>query len=395
MDEKITWRFLVVDDRQADEVKEFVEESLVLDPPNEIIVESCKKFNDAIDILNRIRIDLVILDIKDQADIHGDDDALLAGQAVFEKIRNSRFVPVIFHTAYPHKANAPQNPYVKIVDRSKPRDLIEAIKDIFETNLPKFSRFLESEQRMYMWGQVLESWKEFEQSYDKIDLTYLLARRLAHTLQNDSIRRFLTAEARLQQKKIHPVEMYVYPPASQNYYAGDLFKNISFGNGGNFDFGVMLTPSCDLEHGNAQQILIAECKLLRQQPEYIEAEKYWAELKKAKEGKTGTQPKETAAKLLKQLLRDNHSEQKERYKFLPGTFFLPDLLIDFQSLQQISAKDLVNVERVASIDSPFAESVLAKFSRYYGRLGTPDLDTDFVYNRLAAFWESDIGEIST
>jgi hypothetical protein len=32
------------------------------------------------------------------------------------------------------------------------------------------------------------------------------------------------------------------------------------------------------------------------------------------------------------------------------------------------------LERLASLDSSFAEGLLARFSRYFGRLGTPDLD---------------------
>ncbi len=50
---------------------------------------------------------------------------------------------------------------------------------------------------------------------------------------------------------------------------------------------------------------------------------------------------------------------------------------------QVSAEDLNNFERIASLDNPFAEACLAKFARYYSRLGTPDLDIDMVYNRLA------------
>ena len=32
------------------------------------------------------------------------------------------------------------------------------------------------------------------------------------------------------------------------------------------------------------------------------------------------------------------------------------------------------LERLASLDSPFAEALLARFTRHFGRLGTPDID---------------------
>ena len=42
------------------------------------------------------------------------------------------------------------------------------------------------------------------------------------------------------------------------------------------------------------------------------------------------------------------------------------------------------LERLASLDSPFAEGLLARFSRYFGRLGTPDLDVTVLLQRLQA-----------
>ena len=40
------------------------------------------------------------------------------------------------------------------------------------------------------------------------------------------------------------------------------------------------------------------------------------------------------------------------------------------------------LERLASLDSPFAEALLARFTRYFGRLGTPDLDVAVLLQRL-------------
>ena len=71
----------------------------------------------------------------------------------------------------------------------------------------------------------------------------------------------------------------------------------------------------------------------------------------------------------------------------PPTLAKLKLVIDFQSLAHAALEDVKAIERIVSLDNPFAESILVKFSRYYGRLGTPDLDVNFVYERLSKTWE--------
>jgi hypothetical protein len=63
---------------------------------------------------------------------------------------------------------------------------------------------------------------------------------------------------------------------------------------------------------------------------------------------------------------------------------LPDLVVDLQQLESIRVEKLADHDAIASLDSPYAESLLAKFARYYGRLGTPDIDKEIVLERLRA-----------
>ena len=63
-------------------------------------------------------------------------------------------------------------------------------------------------------------------------------------------------------------------------------------------------------------------------------------------------------------------------------FFIPDLVVDFQQLRSITFESLRGFKQVATLDSPFAESVLARLSRYFNRLGTPDVGKNVVINRL-------------
>jgi hypothetical protein len=60
------------------------------------------------------------------------------------------------------------------------------------------------------------------------------------------------------------------------------------------------------------------------------------------------------------------------------------MLVDFQQLVAWQRGHMDTLDRLASLDSPFAEALLARFARYFGRLGTPDLDVAVLLQRLRA-----------
>ena len=66
------------------------------------------------------------------------------------------------------------------------------------------------------------------------------------------------------------------------------------------------------------------------------------------------------------------------------TLALPHLVIDFEQLTTMSYDELKGLTRVASLDSPFAEAVVARFTRHFGRIGLPDLNVEGVIDRLRA-----------
>lgn len=41
-----------------------------------------------------------------------------------------------------------------------------------------------------------------------------------------------------------------------------------------------------------------------------------------------------------------------------------------------------NYTRIAKLDNPFAQSMTASFIRYYNRIGFPDIDVEYVLNKL-------------
>ena len=57
---------------------------------------------------------------------------------------------------------------------------------------------------------------------------------------------------------------------------------------------------------------------------------------------------------------------------------------DMTAAATLQRDHMGGLERLASLDSPFAEALLARFTRYFGHLGTPDLDVAVLLQRLRA-----------
>ena len=76
------------------------------------------------------------------------------------------------------------------------------------------------------------------------------------------------------------------------------------------------------------------------------------------------------------------NSQPERYYYLPSVINIPNLITDFQMIVNIEYEMLNNLEHIATLDSPFSEELLNRFVRYYGRIGTPDLEIESILNKF-------------
>jgi CheY-like chemotaxis protein len=366
----LTWRFLIVEDnpdiaRQLAEIAPHF-----VDPPDETEVKLCAAFPEASKFLKSETFDLLILDLKDNNDSWFGADEELAGLKVFECLKKTRFLPVIFYTAFAHKVQSLQTSFVRVL--KKPDDDVTKVRDevrkVMATHLPRLSRTVEEIQRVYMWEFVSSHWSEFESPHEQAEITYLMARRLALSLETEARRlaKNISGVPTPADAKIHPMQMYVRPPIASCRMAGDIlcsraqYPPIYY---------VVLTPSCDFEQKNRlSNVLIAECVPLSAEPEFVK----WKGNPNSQSGP------------LRALIGDNREKaQSDRFKFLPGTYFFPDSVVDFQRLQALPPPLIEKMDPIASLDSPYAEALLARFSRYFGRLGTTDLDKDVVINRLA------------
>ncbi|MFH0991458.1 MAG: response regulator [bacterium] len=370
-DSGFVWRFLIIED-DPDIAHELEEACPRFVQPDKSITHVFTNFKEAAESVASGRYDIFIIDLKDdQRSLPGDEK--LPGYEIYESIKKLLFVPVVFYTALPKKVLPEATTFVRVVEKGPGlKGLDNAIKEIIATGLPSLNRILYETQREYMWDFVQLHWKDFESVHEQEDLAYLLARRLSLTLENNArklAQKITGEEVHVDDSSnAHPMQLYVFPPFAEKPAAGQILK----GKVGNEDgYWVILTPTCDFhQKDRIERVLLAQCRLLKDQSEYIE----WSK----NQDKPNTD-------LLRELIGDRRNKaQWERFKYLPGTFFIPDLVVDFQLLKAISSDDLKPLEVVTCLDSPYAESLLSRFSRYFGRLGTTDIDKTVVIDRLKA-----------
>ena len=369
------WSVMLVDDEEdlRNSLVELIEGQNLTDRGDKALVTPVADFDEALSILESRRFDLAILDVR----LDEDDDE--AGAKLQQEIANARFVPVIFYTGWPmHVAHLKNPPFIDVVPKGdQPEALLSSIRTVLNSQLPAVNRTLighfDKIQREYMWEFVASNWERITEEGDGVSIAYLLARRLASSLSDQPISQLaedLTGQfdMSIQDNRIHPMQYYVMPPMNKPpSLAGDIYRGTLGEQDG---YWVMLTPSCDLVQGKAEWTLLALCLPLREQPEF---QRWLEDLSKTPPGS------------LKGLLGNNRKRQPDRFFYLPGALSIPDLVVDLQNVVSIPRCDFDSsgVDRLATLDSPFAEALASRFTRLFGRIGTPDLDISWVTTRLS------------
>jgi hypothetical protein len=286
-----------------------------------------------------------------------------------DSLRSCRFVPVIFYSGYAEKLNDIETPIVRVV-KKRSRDvesLRNAASEIFRTGLPSLIRHLEKEQKDYIWDTIDKQWKQRAFAIGPQELAYLLARRLAARLERGAIKSFLNHK----QDSARAIERYIYPAIGDKIRTGCIAKCPSTGK-----HWLIATPACDFAQDKADNVLLVGATLLAEDDRFAawRASKRWLGFGKPEEGDS-KQPYLQLAQLMNNATGD-------RFRFLPGTFFIPDLVIDFQTIRMVPTSDLSSLEIVCQLDSPYREQFVLDVSRYYGHLGTPNLDTHEIFEHL-------------
>lgn len=367
------WHILSVDDDPdvGRQIKELLDGKIKKNG-DELLVDAVQDFDIAMRNLDTMRYDLIILDVFKGKPSAGNTDR--PGEEILQEIKKRCFMPVIFYTALPQKVSQYESSLVRIVHKTSggTAKLKTEIIALIKTRLPEVNRHLIEHffkvEAKYMWEFVEPNWHHFIKTGDAKSLAYLLARRLSKSFSRENIHNLIsslggTTEQPCIKDEVHPIEYYIWPAVGEQCMTGDILSRKSKKV---ISYYVILTPSCDLVKNSqrqpkAENVLLAECIPL---PVTAEA-KAWV-----KHTDVNTSEAKNTKGALKEFLKNR---KKERYYFLPGTFFLPDLNVDMEAVYSIPFAQLQDFKKTATLDSPFAECLLNRFSRYMGRVGIPEL----------------------
>ncbi|MFC8359502.1 response regulator [Streptomyces griseorubiginosus] len=420
-----TWNILAVDDDETSvsSIKDLLERRAVSSQGDRCRVETTTSFTSALNILEHEQYDLLILDIRDQGmaasqGLPPDGNAVTAadrGLDAYEAIKQKRFVPVVFHTALPDlAADLHSPPFTSVVskldeDEAKIR---KAVMEAFDSGLPELNRALsshvESLHRQFMSEFVRKHWSTFGGRQNQGDLAHLLVRRLAMSLTEGApaLAPYLDAfdYHGTDNSKIHPMRMYIVPPVG-SWTTGDILEYSADSKpqlaadeeedrGDVQDtevqetathYWVMLTPACDLveDRRKAEFVVMARCLPLEDTPEY----RKWSSQTSSNGGATTG-----AISSMEKLIGNNRGGQRERFYFLPAAWDTPNLVVDFQQIIHVEYEKILESRRLATLDSPYSQSLISQFTRYLGRMGTPDLSIKTVMQRLQSSLASDGSE---
>jgi len=366
------------DDDVRRQVKEYLEgETFTF---GRVEVADTGSFDGALALLRERKIDIVILDVFRGGIGLGDK----AGIRVLDDWRATGFAPVILYTALPEGLSGHCNAFVRLVAKeggNLPK-LVKEVEELFALKIPQVHRaifdHLEASLREYMWGFVIANWNDFGGLVPRPDFVRLLIHRLGLQFSRVGVGAVIeqlypgVQGGDPDAHKVHPAEFFIKPPLDADPTLGDLRF---FRRGDREELFVVVWPSCDLVHRNGKcKVDRALCARALPIAEFEEHKKWVGQ----------ENPSESATKALLALLANNRqgSHQPERYHFLPAVWDIPAVVIDFQELEHVDVVSLRAARCLATVASPFAESIGARFIRYLGRLGTPDLDADLALTAI-------------
>ena len=358
------------DERQIKLYKDAIEE---FNSRSDIRIES-KTSSNLEEGLKQIRnndFDAAIIDLR-----LGSGDMEGKGKEIIREIKSNLRLPVFVLTGYPGDLEEDlkkENIFYRVYKQTE-KDTLEVLREISSiyktgiTNIMGRKGIIDSTLQKVFWenfAETMDYW--ITQIEDGKKVEKVLSRHiLAHL--SESLK--LTEEGEFE--KCHPAEVYIMPPIKKDYFTGDILKNINSG-----EYFLILTPACDMvlrkqksgegwvTYRNADEIILAklvEFTGVEEISRYIE------------------NPSNTKKGEVEKYIRNT---KKEKYHYLPSFGSrIQGFLVDFQDINRIKPEELSIYERVASVDEPFLKDIIARFTSYYARQGSPDFDMDIILKKL-------------
>lgn len=336
----------------------------------EIEAKYAKDEEEAKSLLKSGQIDAAVIDLK-----LSNTDVDYRGNGLVDIIKANLRFPVFIVTANPEKIEEEkqnQNDLFKIRIKGSEEGnftlILQEFKKIHLTGITKIlgkSGQIEGHLNTIFWNHLSNSmnlWIEDTTRTPEEKQKTLLRYTLLH------VQEYLELSEESNFENYHPAEVYITPTVKPNVFTGDIVLD----NKTMMSY-VVLTPSCDLAQEKAKDILLTA----------IEKEDTGLLFEKINIIKKGKATQETIAEAetsLKTLINNSYSN---KYHFLPKYKNIGAGLINFQKINSIRVKDFKdNYTRIATINSNFTKDIVARFSYYYSRQGSPDFNLGEIYNSL-------------
>lgn len=325
---------------------------------------------DATDVLLENEIEAAVVDLK-----LGTEDIEYSGNTVIGLIKSNQRFPAFILTANPEKIEEEkgnENDFYKVKVKGSEEGnftaILNELKAIHLTGITDIlgkSGKIEQQLSEIFWKHLSNSiniWMRDDVRTPEQKEQSLLRYTLLH------VQEYLELSEESSFDNYHPAEAYITPPIKPNIFTGDIVKEKK-----SESMFIVLTPSCDLAQCKAKDIMLVQIEsnstgLINEKKNII------------KKGKAKAELIEEAENTLGRLL---HNAYSNKYHFLPQYNEIEGGLINFQKAKSVKVKSVVEeYERIASLNSHFTKDVVARFSYYYSRQGSPDFDTKEIYEAL-------------
>lgn len=308
---------------------------------------------------------IIDLDLKQSGGVDS------SGNDVIREVKGNLRFPVFVISGTSHNLDeslSEESSFFKVRDRDDDFDFIDELVAIYNTGITKILNrkgIIENYINDIFWNHLsnsLDLWISDSKRNPNEKQKSLLRYTLLH------LQEYLEITEDSEFENYHPSEIYITPVIKPRIFTGDIVQS----KDGLLNY-LVLTPSCDLAQSKAKDILLVSIEPLDQT---IVGEKI-SILKKRK-----AEPniiKDAESDLIKIIC----NAYSNKYHFLPKYKNIGGGLLNFQKLNSIRFKDFENsFTRVASINGSFTKDIVARFSYYYSRQGSPDFDLSEIFDSL-------------
>ena len=319
-------------------------------------------FYDATERIESVQPDIVVIDLL----LGSGPDPV--GLEIRQFVWNSRFCPIVVYSARSdlHDNQLEPHPFVKTEQKGRGthKKVLQALKE-FIPHVEVLKNTQEDVRQSFASVMRDVAPHAFEEDQSRLGETVKRAglRRVAALMDN------LTSDG----TGLAAWEQYLWPPISKDLELGDILRCKAGGSSSPKDFRIVLTPSCDMvtvgkRSPKTASILVAKCFNMRNGLERTR-------LKPRLNKKPGDLPDQ----LRSGLLTPGSLGGFVPFPRLSGR--IPTMMASMRDLELIPFKDVsaggdARFVRVASISSPFRESLAWAYLQYAARPGLPDRDFD-------------------